>query len=421
MKDKDIVTDPLTLSMRMRRRNHGLSRKVSLEELGTYFLGLSFFLFALPLHPRWILLSLGAGVALLYAYRPSGLIDKPIASLLALFAVSSLASALLGLAPLRAVTVTLTLVPALLAFYVVASRFSMTNLDNLVRVLTVTAATLAVFFMTVAVMNPAAPASDWMNRAGYPHFSVPNDLVFLAVISPFIVHLFLFSRTSAWRVTGFVGLILALACLVLYQSRGGLFLLTVALTLMAPREKLRLVIKLAIAAVFVFFIVDAFNGFRASQKILSISTLSTRLPLWQAAWSLFLESPWFGSGPGAFSIAYERLVAIRELPQWITFDDRHMPWPHNLYLELLAERGIVGLTIMFGVVVMTMRLLINMQRQVTDAKTRNLVKAVRTTLLTILVGGIFELSMQRLWVAIVLFLMVAVVIVLFREQQNEKA
>lgn len=60
-----------------------------------------------------------------------------------------------------------------------------------------------------------------------------------------------------------------------------------------------------------------------------------RLAHWVAAQRMWERSPWLGVGPGNFSIVYP---AVR-LPRW----DVPLGHAHNIYLNVLAESGLVGL------------------------------------------------------------------------------
>ena len=72
--------------------------------------------------------------------------------------------------------------------------------------------------------------------------------------------------------------------------------------------------------------VDAWQGFPLAGRFLDGPLLENRVYLWDRAWLLFKRSPWLGHGLHTFS-----LNAV-------------LPWPHNLFLETLAEQGILGLT-----------------------------------------------------------------------------
>jgi O-antigen ligase len=58
--------------------------------------------------------------------------------------------------------------------------------------------------------------------------------------------------------------------------------------------------------------------------------------LWPFAWAIFTEYPFFGSGMGTFSQAFNSmgLTSVMHDP-----DIQH---PHNIYLQLLAETGLCG-------------------------------------------------------------------------------
>jgi O-antigen ligase len=56
---------------------------------------------------------------------------------------------------------------------------------------------------------------------------------------------------------------------------------------------------------------------------------------WQAALSMFEDSPWLGVGFGNYAVAYPKY----SLPKW----DDPLGHAHNYYLNVLAEAGILGL------------------------------------------------------------------------------
>lgn len=60
-----------------------------------------------------------------------------------------------------------------------------------------------------------------------------------------------------------------------------------------------------------------------------------RLAHWQAAWSMWTDSPWLGVGIGNWAAAYSRYA----LPLW-PLDLGHA---HNFYLNIGAEAGVLGL------------------------------------------------------------------------------
>lgn len=68
------------------------------------------------------------------------------------------------------------------------------------------------------------------------------------------------------------------------------------------------------------------------------SSLGARLNMWDAAWTLFLESPITGKGLGDFRYERNRLKAEGK-----TIIGRVHGHAHNHYLHVLAENGLIGL------------------------------------------------------------------------------
>ncbi len=60
-----------------------------------------------------------------------------------------------------------------------------------------------------------------------------------------------------------------------------------------------------------------------------------RVAHWVAAWRMWESAPWLGIGPGNYGVVYP---AVR-LPRW----EEPLGHAHNIYLNLLAEGGVVGL------------------------------------------------------------------------------
>jgi O-antigen ligase len=77
-------------------------------------------------------------------------------------------------------------------------------------------------------------------------------------------------------------------------------------------------------------------------------SLLSRVVLWYTAWGLFLSSPLHGVGFGTFSFIYEQyLPHLSDLEAGLQV--------HNIYLELLAETGILGFVSFFALVAAAFR------------------------------------------------------------------
>jgi putative inorganic carbon (HCO3(-)) transporter len=83
-------------------------------------------------------------------------------------------------------------------------------------------------------------------------------------------------------------------------------------------------------------------------KLEDSGSVMIRFILWGVAWKLFLSSPVFGIGFGTFQLIYSRyLPQIPDLPTTLGV--------HNIYLELLAETGFLGLAAFLFLMYVTLR------------------------------------------------------------------
>lgn len=66
----------------------------------------------------------------------------------------------------------------------------------------------------------------------------------------------------------------------------------------------------------------------------------TRPQMWQAAWGLWRDQPWVGTGAGSFEVLLERHrpAGFRDTPQWAHCD----------YLNTLSDYGVIGFGLSFG-------------------------------------------------------------------------
>ena len=122
--------------------------------------------------------------------------------------------------------------------------------------------------------------------------------------------------------------------------------------------------------------------------------------------------PIAGSRSGSFSIVGADYVAVAHRPSWAAYDPRQAPWAHSLYLELLAERGVLGAVTFLSYLAITWRLAWMAYRRAVDELTRGLAAASLAVLLTVLFTGSFELSIIRYWLTVLLATVGGIAVVL---------
>ena len=85
-----------------------------------------------------------------------------------------------------------------------------------------------------------------------------------------------------------------------------------------------------------------------------------------------------------------------------------MPWAHNLFLELLAERGVFGLA---AFLLLMTNLLLALRRMLGSvAHGDPLLEATYLSTGLVAVAGVFELSLLRLWLVVIFFVLVGIVL-----------
>jgi O-antigen ligase len=86
------------------------------------------------------------------------------------------------------------------------------------------------------------------------------------------------------------------------------------------------------------------TGITAAMRMTSGQFAEERPRLWYAAWLMFREAPWLGLGYRHFGLGYFILNETLPLPRVIGFNDH----AHNLFLNVIAEFGLVGLAVLLA-------------------------------------------------------------------------
>jgi len=149
-------------------------------------------------------------------------------------------------------------------------------------------------------------------------------------------------RTKRWRALVAAAAVVMFAALLLTMTRGAwiaVFAGLAAACLLLRSRALIVATVLALAVMLVYtheykndqgrtIAVDTFATEQADRNV------ATRLVLWDMSWHMFLDHPLLGVGMGDYSIEAEKRLAARHVRT--TVDS------HNIYLQLLATRGLLG-------------------------------------------------------------------------------
>ena len=156
----------------------------------------------------------------------------------------------------------------------------------------------------------------WRAHGFLPH---PNDTALAAIMAPLL---------APWTWPFAAGLIL------LSGSRTALVGLAVALLMLTRSWRLRACVLAGAGISLVAFVHASF-----------VISATSRMGAWVVAWRMFREHPLLGMGPQTFVDHYLAWLPST-LPFGIAPDVDFIPWAHNLYLEVLAERGLLGFAVM---------------------------------------------------------------------------
>jgi len=197
-------------------------------------------------------------------------------------------------------------------------------------------------------------SQDTRISGSLPH---PNDLALIPVLMPLLM-LAPMRHATGPRLLALTGSLLALAAVILSSSRTAwIGLATVALAwpwLGGNRRQLAQIIAAAAAFLALAFALDLAD---LRERVSSAAEWQSqgRFAVWSVAWRMFSEAPILGKGAHLFGEYYALYLSEVDLSPAFVREDRPIPWAHNLYLEFLAERGLVGFTAWAVFVVATVR------------------------------------------------------------------
>lgn len=198
--------------------------------------------------------------------------------------------------------------------------------------------------LSLFLAPPGQHFRPWSGRAG-SFLGYPNVLAgYLDLALPFAIAAAVLCRGLLRRL-GFVALALGVAGLACSQSLGGMITLAFTLCLAiwyfvrSWRVRIALGCGLILLGVGFFAVRHVLNPghFSVSHMTMPVDVIS-RFLYFHAAWLLFRNHPIFGIGLGNFVVASPSLVPTAK---WMQLGTANLS-ASNLYLNFLAETGVVG-------------------------------------------------------------------------------
>jgi O-antigen ligase len=237
----------------------------------------------------------------------------------------------------------------------------------------------------------------WAFNTGSPLLMVGNDVTLFAVVAPLSFVLLYREGTSRSGLVALASLVVALGIICLFRSRGALLTFFASLTCVAFLIRPRLAIRLGMLLVAATLAIDAMMGFPLILKFGAPwdGVLEPRMHVWQSAWREFWLAPWLGHGPltTLYTAADERTA---------------MRWSHNLYLDVMVWEGFIGFAAFMFMLVAGFYRASQTHRPATG-DVRLLNAGAFAALAAFCLGGIWEVSLIRVWVVLVLFALLGVI------------
>ncbi len=325
------------------------------------------------------------------------------------FLTSVIISSFLSVDIERSFLLNLSFFPALLILFIICEVTDINLIYALYIVLSgvgaiISAIALCCFFLNIAEENP----SVWIEKMGNPNIIVPNDLMLLSVIVPFSLSLIYSKKLSlTLKILPVLSIFLSIWIIIIYQSRGALILSVISIFYTIIFLRSFLFFSFASIIAITILIVNLKHSLPLVSKF--SGCWSTRIQYWLAALSMFADAPLLGHGSHTYATLYNTYKNKIEIPDWLIVDDRFTPWAHNLYLEILAEQGILGLTSLITLLIFGFKIAWNTCNSY-QKEIKILGLGAFLGLSTVSMGAVFELSFIRHWVVIMLFSILGMII-----------
>jgi O-antigen ligase len=220
------------------------------------------------------------------------------------------------------------------------------DIKNILLILVLTGVIVSVIGILQVIYNHNTMPDWWIDKEVftinfrvYSTFYNPNILaVFLnlVIICGIIVIEVLKNKDKALYYLSFASIILSLVCLILTYSRSGWISLCIAiLTLSFIDSKF---FRYFLFFTFLFISIDFISGIGRLDihKLTIDSSIHYRYEIWLSSIKIIKDNLLFGIGPG---------IVWDFIPRYSNLIKAYVSHSHNLYLQLLLDTGLIGITV----------------------------------------------------------------------------
>ena len=377
-------------------------------KMAVWFVSAFLLTFGLPLAIDISLIILLTGTVVASHYHVLRHADRSIVLSALFFIITVVACSLLSNNVEESFLYSASFVPGILLFILLGQSKEMSDW-HLVILSLLFSLVLQVAYIFVSYLLSSTESllpAEIIEQSGSLVFIVPNDIVLLSLLIPFCLYFIRYHNSGLVRVFSGIMIVTTVMCGLWLQSRTAILVAGVSLLSYLLLSLRRIPWHWVFISIVVVLLVDTAAEFGLVDKVLSFN--DSRLPLWRAGWQMFLTEPMTGFGPHTYGEFYREFFSGEGMPGNVIVDTRHTPWPHNLYIELLAEYGILGLISFLLVVAAVVRTL---HRKLYAEKITPVAKfqmAAFSSFIGFLLAALVELTFLRMWVVLYLSLLLAI-------------
>ena len=239
----------------------------------------------------------------------------------------------------------------------------------------------------------------------------PNNLGSYTILSIFIVLLlFLNEKEKKKKSILLISFILLIINIVLSESRNALLALFLGAVLVAIIYDKRALIFSILLPIIMFIIPQS------RYRILDIfnpDQNSSRFKIWKSAELMIKDNPLFGSGYDNFAVKYPTYVYHN--PDLLVHGSYKAQHPHNIFLKIQSELGIIGTTLFILFLVLTLFTLYKYIKSTKDSKIKALLIGITISFITFQFMNLIDCYYSSLKVIITMFVILAISTLISKE------
>lgn len=238
-----------------------------------------------------------------------------------------------------------------------------------------------------------------------------NNLGAYTILSIFItLLLFLNEKEKMKKSILLISFLLLIANIVLSQSRNALLALFFGALLVAIIYDKRVLIFSILLPIIMFIIPQ--SRYRILD-ILNPEQNSSRFKIWKSAELMIKDNPLFGLGYDNFVVKYPNYVYHN--PDLLIHGSYKAQHPHNIFLKIQSELGIIGTTLFILFLVLTLFTLYKYIKSTKDSKIKALLIGITISFITFQFMNLIDCYYSSLKVIITMFVILAISTLISKE------